>query len=290
MYLKKAFSLAELLIVISIIGIITVLGLALIRPNDSLTRIQYAKAYKLLYLASFNVFNDTVAEGVDEKIVTDPVKLCKGLRKYVNTKEIYNTEPPYDDDSTGKIQCNKMSVVSYISGPTSKSEPWFIASNGMRFYLSNSFKILPSNHADYVKESYHRIVWVDINGPKKPNTTVWKTHKPADIVAFDINDQGEVMPLGYPKLDHRYIQARVVYPTDELNKKSLPTSYMQAQKKAFGNGTFYYDSYSDNYEQTSDLFISSPLRISSLPTDTIHDSCVNAAGAEFPKCTIELEF
>ena len=100
------------------------------------------------------------------------------------------------------------------------------------------------------------------------------------------------MPLGYPKLDHRYIQARVVYTTDEMNKKSLPLSYMEAQRKAFGGNVFYYDSYSDNYDQVSELFASSPLRIThgNIPTNDIHETCVNAPAAEFPRCTIEPEF
>lgn len=262
----KAFSLAEILIVLVIIGVIVVLMLNIIKPSKFVTKMQYMKAYNMLTVAAYNVYDDALN---DNKTIlyTSTSDLCTHLTNYINT--------------TYK-NCNA-SAIAYTGASFPDSSRKFMASNDMIFYISNPLTI---------GEMTHRIVWVDINGKRKPNTATWKFGNPADIVAFDINDQGEVVPLGYPKIDRHYMQAKVVYASDEENEKSYPMTYLEAQTMAFGGKSFDYDMMSYNFDQTNGSFANSVLRIETKRaqkyTKTITSGCENETDAEFPRCTVEI--
>ena len=204
--------------------------------------------------------------------ITNNNKLCSGLVKYINTTS---------------SNCSGSNVDKTGSSLTSTT-PRFIASNNMRFWMTAPFRY---DNSETSTEHYHRIIWVDLNGKRKPNI-VKKDKRNPDIVAFDINDQGEVVPLGYPKVSRKYMQAKVVYPTDELNKNSYPMTFMEAQKKAFGDTTFNYDVMSYNYDQKKDDFSSSSLRLTTEQTAassgiSISDDC-KTENSEFPMCTVEI--
>lgn len=268
--LKKAFTIPEILIVLAIVGVIVVLMLTMVKPDSNLLNLQYMKAYNTLSVASYNIYNDTFKN--NNSVMYKDDQLCTALTEYINTAK----------DST----CNA-DYVPIDDKSITDSKIKFVSSNDMRFYMTKAFKLTGA-----VDEAMHRIIWVDINGNRPPNTSVWTENTPADIVAFDINDFGEVIPLGYPKIDERYMIARVVFPDDELNEGSRAISYTSALSKAFGAKQFEYDVFSHNFDQTDILFADSVLKIDAnlLKQKTVsQDSkCVNDDGSEFPKCTIEI--
>jgi hypothetical protein len=103
---------------------------------------------------------------------------------------------------------------------------------------------------------------VDLNGAREgKNTATWTEREPADIVAFDIGDFGEVVPLGYPKIDARYTQGVVITDRDGNNYIDAPTTFYEAQLAAFGGQYNEFDVMSTNIEQTNHRFNNSALRI-----------------------------
>ena len=61
-FFQKAFSLAEMLIVLVIISIVVVFTLTLIKPDDSALRIQYYKAYNTVATAAYNIYEKALTE------------------------------------------------------------------------------------------------------------------------------------------------------------------------------------------------------------------------------------
>lgn len=268
--LKKAFTIPEVLIVLTIVGVLIVLMLTMVKPDSSLLKLQYIKAYNTLSVAAFNIYDDALKNN-SLAMYTDN-NLCIALTEYINTARDSNC-------GAGYVPINGKSITD--------SQIKFVSSNDMRFYMTKAFKLTGA-----VDGAMHRIIWVDINGTRPPNTSVWTDNTPADIVAFDVNDFGEVTPLGYPKIDERYTSAKVVFPDDESNKTSYAITYLTALSKAFGKKQFEYDAFSYNFDQTDNLFAGSVLKIDAnllkLKTVSQDSKCVNDDGSEFPKCTIEI--
>ena len=82
------------------------------------------------------------------------------------------------------------------------------------------------------------VVIADLNGSKRPNTTAWRMDRPADIVAFAVTNTNDVVPLGYPEIDRRYLSARVVYnsrmdQSDALGGTSNAMTLYQAKRHAW---------------------------------------------------------
>lgn len=252
-----------MLIVIGIIGVIIVIMLALVKPGQSVLKLQYYGAYNTLATASYNIYEKALDEN---KIMYENTELCAHLRDYINNNSQYSCNESYvnlngKNFNTGNIQ--------------------FIASNGMVFYMSQSF---------FLDGKKHRIVWIDINGKRHPNTAKWTENVPADIVAFDITDTGEVVPLGYPKVDPRYMTAKVVF-TDEITKPQITTFY-QSQNIAFGEKQYEYEVFSYTLDQTSSIFNGSELRIAQKYLNREKaaqaDNCKNDEDELFPKCSLDI--
>ena len=131
------------------------------------------------------------------------------------------------------------------------------------------------------------------------NTAVWSKGRAADIVAFSVVDYGEVIPLGYPKIDRRYMLARVYVPSDEdieegSEKRNLTDlySFYNAQQLAYGGKVFKYDTFS--YQESAE-FKGGALEIkkADVPENkAMLEDCKdpdNPEDTEFSRCSIEIE-
>ena len=247
---KQAFTLAEIMVVMAIIGVVTVCMLIMYRPNNhKVLRNEYYKAYKTLAIAAYNVYAKEESEELpkleselkghggdpyrpqDESMQTGYAK--DNIVLYAEERRLCSE---IADFMNGSASC---SGGHPLTSPNVNS-PDIITSNEMRFYFSEPF---------IEGKNIHRIVWVDLNGAREgKNTATWTEREPADIVAFDIGDFGEVVPLGYPKIDARYTQGVVITDRDGNNYIDAPTTFYEAQLAAFGGQYNEFDVMSTNLE------------------------------------------
>ena len=274
----NAFSLAEILIVLGIASFIILAMMTIIKPGDKELKHQYYKAYHVLATATYNLYQDSLGENTNNATLSTGEQFCKDLLFYMNT-------------STPVSQQCKSERVSIKGDSFPESAIQFTASNGMIFYFSPDI-----DDEDIGKQ---RIVWVDLTGTRGPNTAVWSKGRAADIVAFAVVDYGEVIPLGYPKVDRRYMLARVYVPSDEdieagSEKRNLTGlySFYNAQQLAYGGKVFKYDTFS--YKESA-AFRGGALEVKSadVPENmNMLDDCKdpdNPEDTEFSRCSIEIE-
>ncbi len=274
----NAFSLAEILVVLGIASFIIIAMMTIIKPGDKELKHQYYKAYHVLATAVYNLYQDSLGENTNNATISTGTEFCQDLLFYMNT-------------TTPKSKQCKGANVSIKGDAFPEENIQFTASNGMIFYFSPDIE-----DEDLGKQ---RIVWVDINGTRGPNTAVWSKNRAADIVAFSVVDFGEVIPLGYPKVDRRYMLARVFVPSDEdieegSEKRNLTDlySFYNAQQLAFGGKVFKYDTFS---YQSNPAFNGGALEIkqSDIPEnmDMLEDckDPENPEDTEFSRCSIEIE-
>lgn len=262
---KKGFSLGEVLCAMTIVGIISILALTTVNPSKKAVRYQYINAYNALNKAYYNGmaqgYNPFTTQQVDNQ---DPVhtdtkdtgalQLCRALTTYINTKD--NTRgtnangQAYDYSNT----CSDSKIVSELGTEFLSTENMtkeeknnlitdrenkiqFTASNGMKFYIS---KMLGDDDAKFY------LVFVDINGDKKPNTIEYSYYKNGtvrtepDIHAFAMLESGRVVPLGAAEYDPNLLTARVAYFDEDGGVKytKMSQAYYQAKGQAWG----YYSS------------------------------------------------
>ena len=230
---KKAFSLAELLIVLTIIGVCCVMAITAMKPADiNVTRYLYSNAYKALSKAYYNallkgdVYNPFLNEDADNN--NEDVKiLCEGLKYFINTN--------LNEDYT----CNQNKAIDLdgFDYNFNDDQIQFISNNKMKFYISK--KVESADDIDFY------IVFVDLNGVKKPNSIVYtykgneeneENKKLPDIYAFAMLNTGRVCPLGIPEYDSEVLTARFVYFNEGTEqryyRKSIP--YFAAKNAAWG--------------------------------------------------------
>ena len=104
--------------------------------------------------------------------------------------------------------------------------------NGVRFYISKRFPA--SANSDH----FFFLVFADLNGPKKPNSTNYAAPSTdPDVFAFAALDIARMCPLGPPEVDPRYMQTRVTYyDADEALTKFSTVSkpYYISKAEAWG--------------------------------------------------------
>ena len=276
----KAFTLAEIIVVLGIASFIILAMMAIIRPSDKELKHQYYKAYHLLATATYNLYMDGLNRTDPTTKIATGTQFCEDLLFYMNT-------------STPSSDRCKGTRVSILGNSFTEAGIQYVASNGMIFYFSPDI-----NDPEL---GLLRIVWIDINGPRGPNTAEWTKRRPADIVAFAVVDYGEVIPLGYPRIDERYMVARVYVPStgDEdstYGDGSLTGlySFYNAQQLAYGGKVFQYDTFS---YQGSTEFGSGALSIKKSDLDTskkfdMIEQCKdpnNPDASEFSICTVEIQ-
>lgn len=230
---KTAFTLAEVLIVFSIIGTLTIISMTVAGQRKDVSGLSYYRAYEALKTAGYNIFSDVGVAGkpFPTKVDSKSGGLCQELVRYINAAE---------------VTCNsKYMPLSGNDADFTEERRQFVATNAMSFYIAkpkeNITKLYPQPK---VKPN---IVWfvifVDLNGERGPNTMLQPKHKngsPADIVAFAMTNEGEVVPLGYPTISKKYLIAQITYPNqprgDKLveKRRSADMTYFEAIHKAWG--------------------------------------------------------
>ena len=246
---KKAFTLAELLCVVAIIGIVTAFALATMKPEQKVVRYQYMNAYNALSKAYYNAvikgmnpFTTSEVDGVTPVHTsskdTGTEILCKGLTTFINTFD--NKKDGDDDYST---TCSDTAITPESADSFAEDNIQFTATNGMRFYIS---KLLGDDELPFY------IVFVDVNGQKEPNSMDYVIDKKGkikaepDIYPFVMLNTGRVMPIGVAEYDRNILSARFAYFDDSgepvYTRKSL--AYYQAKGAAWG----YYNQGKDSLE------------------------------------------
>lgn len=252
MNIKKAFTLGEALIVFVIIGVIATLGLTIVKPWDRQYKIFYQRMYHSIQLAVYN----HMLNSADSAFPKTRTELCQALLEYINTADNAQT--------CGGFNPGENPGAAVFSDPKSElNKPDIIASNGARIWIGSSsndpFELEQTICTEYAEDNTtcntalkdkvnYYLVYVDINGDKAPNSPVWSSSKIADVVVFAVTDNFEVIPLGYPQVDARYLSAHVIYPaleteysTSENVSKTVeeevsdPMTYYEARTKAYGD-------------------------------------------------------
>jgi len=263
MRLKKAFTLAETLIVFIIIGIVASVGVSTVKP--------WEKAYKYAYSRIYNALSITMFNYMTTQAITDagafPAnsgEFCCTLLEYMNTAgdKVYSNSAIRQDNcpknANGKFNPGTLHVCSkadLVKDPTpdkfetnnpgikmlklsNSSYMWFAsANNKLPFSATYTDSIGTTTTFKYY------LVFVDLNGSRRPNTPQWTNNISPDIVAFAVTDKYTVLPLGYPQFDTKYLSAHVVYPavndtedgnSDDTETLSDAMTFYEARVRAYG--------------------------------------------------------
>lgn len=260
---KHAFTIPEVLIVIVVIGIIMVMMITIVKPNEKYLRPAYTNTFTNLNNAAFNIKQDAnkayglFIETDPDKKPTEPIlpedtsfpvevrDLCKKLAVDPN-----NMGSKYGYLNTLVNNCSSFKPIEL----SSRNEDFkdeniaFISSNSMKYYMSD---IQSTNYTSSSNNIKFFVVWVDLNGKRKPNTIEWKKNKPADIVPYIITTTGEVVPTGYPTVDLRYLSARVEISDNTQTVYSTSQTFYETQKRAYGSTEYpTLDPTSVNFSKT----------------------------------------
>ena len=237
---KFGMTLGELLVVFVIMGIIAGMTMVTVKPNEKSLKYIYYRIYNSIgtafYNSSINISEELREDpAMDKSFPTTAELFCKLLLEYINTKEGTNAS------------CSNTKTVNVDNPDFSDDNVQFIASNGVKVWIGHSanrakgeFSIYngkDSSNTDFSLRYYW--VFADLNGQMGPNTPSAKGNKMADIVAFIVTEDYEVIPIGRPEVDSRYFVARVVYAstsgTEESDLNTSTTmSLLEAKRHAWG--------------------------------------------------------
>ncbi len=255
MRIKKAFTLAELMIVFIVIGIIIALGITSVKPWEKAYKYAYTRMYHTLALATYNHMINTKDASA---FPTNTQGMCEALLEYINTSNNFAKEENQNKTIHEKSICKASTASNYLDDEPNEDtfrtkEPTIITSNNLYLWVagkggSDPFSITETEGSATNTVSYF-IVYVDLNGERGKNTPKWSKDNMADVVAFAVTDKYAVIPLGYPMVDYRYLEANVVYPsintdvndTNEIDVDedviSEAMTYYEAMVKAFATNT-----------------------------------------------------
>lgn len=242
--IKSAFTIAEVLIAIGIIGVIATFGLKAAIQNDKGIRHLYSNTYHVLDTALYNAINFSVTGSLDPFAdnITNGNKngsgisfdegtqrLCQAITGYLNT-----VEPNPCEASSAIVHGTKVDrsarpragsrLISDVANDAEFTDDkvQFTATNGVRYFFSRRMPY--SNGAGSAKYNTNDpkffLIYADLNGKKFPNSLEYRTgadrnhrnrSKDPDIFAFAVIDNGRVLPLGPPEFDGRFMLSRVSY-------------------------------------------------------------------------------
>ena len=219
---KSAFTLAELLITMAIIGILIVLGFKTLEHIDRSVKYTYSNVYFSLDRALYNAYYYTnlsnpfvtkdIVDGAEVDVPEEahPRRLCEMLTEYINTSQV-NCDADAVTASGNEFDTSQSTLAQ---------TPHFIASNGVKFYISN---VLPEESD---APHHFMLIYADMNGDKKPNSINYNPPGvEPDIFAFAALDIGRVCPLGPPEVDPNYMKTRVSYfMINDVTSSSDPSS------------------------------------------------------------------
>ena len=251
----NAFTLAEMLLVFVIIGIIGSLGVITVKPWEKAYKYSYIKTYNALSVAIYNHMVTTT----DAKAFPDNARtFCNALLEYLNTSN--NAQ-----NVAANNACNKTGGRDAYLGNSPNTANFREGGNNPKILLSNGAKLwigangnVPFSYTQTIDASVtphitdtikYYLVYVDLNGNRGPNVIEYrensvKDNRLPDIVAFAVTDKFTVLPLGYPKVDQRYLSAHVMYPVSEDDdevtadgdRPSDAMTYYEAVVSAYGKG------------------------------------------------------
>lgn len=299
MNIKKAFTLGEVLIVFIIIGIIAGLSLITVKPWEKQYKMFYQRMYHSIQLAVYNHMLESQSD--DDAFPATGKDLCKVLLEYINTSN--NAQAASCDTMTNvnnKPDAAKFAATAPAIQASNGTKIWIGSDAGEPFTLNQTIYAKRTLKSGTVKDERttdtvrYYFVYVDINGDRSPNTPVWSDSRMADIVGFIVTDTFEVIPIGYPQVDIRYLSAHVVYPpleieysvTDTISKNvdeevSDPMTYYEAKVKAYGQRKHTEDDGSTvinaisgvvaTYDWESQIPSDSPFRVKAGGTGTLDD-------------------
>ena len=307
MNFKRGMTLAETLLVFIVIGVIASLTISSVRP--------WEKPYKQTYMRMYNALNTTLFNYMtkNNKFPETTTDLCTMIVSYLNTSDYININSKTEDETPRgycewKIGLQKSLDVGMDIDENSEFENMFRKENAIYFPNGTRMWLGGKNHTykeisvnDVTTKFY--LVYLDINGDAKPNTPFYTAKVPADIVAFILTDKNTVVPIGWPELDVRYLQAHYLIPTNVDDEddfdESEPLTYFEAKNKAYGtNSTNPNDriiSGSDPLTFEQKVWfgenMQSPflLKPTNLPADIPKrdDNCNNEGMTE-PKCQVQI--
>ncbi len=235
----KGFTLAELSFVFVFIGVVSVI--AMHTMNDRFVDFfgRYYTAYDSLSKAAYNTYIDTYCRTADDALSDcknnkekengrpfpkNPKELCERLSEYLNKSE--------DIKCSNSVIVNALDNEFYDNKLKKKTNIQMALSNGFQLSFSPKKEII-INHAKTSNETIeYFIVYVDLNGSAKPNST--QLPHP-DIVPFIVTCTGDVIPVGYPVYDKTYASARIL---DSQNNQTKSFTIDEARQLAFGNDSY----------------------------------------------------
>lgn len=294
---KNAFTLYESLIVMAITAVLILVSLKTFSNVEEKTYSDlYAKAYRTLSVATYNILQDVAnyneKKNLEAQENGQPVADPDDLKRFPNILGA-------NEDPTPAQLCNGFlgggTVKGYINAPVKgcatksfdafdtdgviESGYSFMASDGQLFYIT-----------DYdANDSF--VVWVDINGKRRPNTPKYYKNRKPDIVPFVIDQNtGTVVPHGIPTYDINYLKARVVYANPDLDKDfSVPMTFYEAQRKAYLGYTWTLDPLSKKLNIFGDIATLSQIEFGTIATDS---ECSKGSSyvktTQFPPCKVDI--
>ena len=222
--MKKGYTLVEVLIVITIIGVIASSAIATLNRYNKGLNYVYSYTYYALDKAIYNakaywipqdeynrepfqrrVLNPETKENtiVPDKVATK--RLCEALTEYINT---INNSCTFDNQVTSNGQ-----------GLTS-GNVYFTTANGVRFWISKRYPTMSTDASVNDDLTKYFIIYADLNGTNGPNSmdyeeritrTGEKRVKDPDTFAFAVLETGRICPIGIPEVNPRYLTTRIMY-------------------------------------------------------------------------------
>ena len=239
--IKKAFSMIEVMIVLTVIGFIIIAELCIINQKANEYGQSYYATYNALKKANYNVLADIYCPDVNStnaacrlgprSYPTEPRELCSRLTEFINVSE-------------NNCSSTNFTVINDNANNINTNNPAFIASNSFRFYIGNERTYVVTDVNGRRDELRYFVVYVDINGEKRPNRLRCDDSDVLpDIVPFALTRRGEVIPMGLPVYSNAYMTAKIKYPgtinedSNEMENKSASSmSYYEATFGAWPNG------------------------------------------------------
>ena len=278
---KKAFTFAEVIMVFTMIAIITTIGISTVAKPWELA---YKYAYNNIYHALGNAIFSKLAsipEGTSSEspFPANSKDFCKAMASYMNIQQDTATKNAAQCNTASDINSKNPSLSSFVNDKEvdlkkAHKNVKIELQNGMKLWIGSDsgkpFEYTEKKGTTSFEKVKYYIVYVDLNGQRKPNNFAYVDKKLPDIVAFAVTDKFAVVPLGYPTVSKKYLSTYILYPSydDEEEVASVPSdpmTYYEAKVKTFGtyttNGTLNGDrivvqGLLDSYDFENNVFAS----------------------------------